>query len=88
MDTLRRIAAYLVEHERIDGETFDELFDGTIEVPDIQDEADWRPTTSRPREWGEIAAITGTTPALAEAEGAAEAEAGAGVEATEADAAA
>ncbi len=28
MDTLRRIAAYLVEHERVDGETFEELFDG------------------------------------------------------------
>ena len=28
LDTLRRIAAYLVEEERVDGETFEELFDG------------------------------------------------------------
>ena len=34
METLRRLAAYLVEHERVDGETFDELFDGRRPVPE------------------------------------------------------
>ena len=32
LDTLRRIAAYLVEEERVDGETFEELFEGRIDV--------------------------------------------------------
>ena len=52
MDTLRRIAAYLVEHERVDGETFDELFDGRRPVPNAGDE--WRAATSRPRAWGDV----------------------------------
>ena len=52
LDTLRRLAAYLVEHERVDGTTFDELFDGRIEVPTAGDE--WRPATARPRAWGEV----------------------------------
>ncbi len=52
MDTLRRLAAYLVEHERVDGTTFDELFDGRRAVPSADDE--WRAATSRPRAWGEI----------------------------------
>ncbi|HEV8546357.1 MAG TPA: AAA family ATPase [Candidatus Limnocylindrales bacterium] len=52
MDTLRRLAAYLVEHERVDGETFDELFDGRRPVPNGSDE--WRAATARPRAWGEI----------------------------------
>jgi cell division protease FtsH len=50
--TLRRLAAYLVEHERLDGETFNELFEGRIEVPRAHEE--WRPTTSRPRAWDEL----------------------------------
>ena len=52
MDTLRRLAAYLVEHERVDGTTFDELFDGIRPVPN--GEAEWRAATARPRAWGEI----------------------------------
>ena len=34
LDTLRRIAAFLVEEERVDGETFEELFEGRIDVAD------------------------------------------------------
>jgi hypothetical protein len=52
MDTLRRLAAYLVEHERVDGTTFDELFDGIRPVPN--GEGEWRAATARPRAWGEI----------------------------------
>ena len=52
MDTLRRLAAYLVEHERVDGETFDELFDGRRVVHNAADE--WRAATARPRAWGEV----------------------------------
>jgi cell division protease FtsH len=52
MDTLRRLAAYLVEHERVDGDTFDELFDGRRVVANAGDE--WRAATSRPRAWGEV----------------------------------
>jgi len=52
MDVLRRIAAYLVEHERIDGETFDALYtgDGTV----VDSSADWRPETARPRPWADM----------------------------------
>jgi len=50
--TLRRLAAYLVEHERVDGETFDELFDGRRPVPNAEDE--WRAATARPRAWGDV----------------------------------
>jgi hypothetical protein len=52
METLRRLAAYLVEHERVDGETFDELFDGRRPVPKAADE--WRPAASRPRAWADV----------------------------------
>jgi len=55
MDTLRRLAAYLVEHERVDGETFDELFDGRRPVPKAEEE--WRAATARPRAWGEVVDI-------------------------------
>jgi cell division protease FtsH len=57
LDTLRRLAAYLVEHERVDGTTFDELFDGRIEVPTAGDE--WRAATSRPRAWGDVVDLAG-----------------------------
>jgi cell division protease FtsH len=53
VDTLRRLAAYLVEHERLDGETFNDLFEGRLDVPRASEE--WRPTTSRPRAWDEVA---------------------------------
>jgi cell division protease FtsH len=52
LDILRRLAAYLVEHERVDGETFDELFDGRRAVPNEGEE--WRAATSRPRAWGDV----------------------------------
>jgi cell division protease FtsH len=52
MDLLRRLASYLVEHERVDGETFDALVDGRIDVPNALDE--WRPAAARPRAWAEI----------------------------------
>jgi cell division protease FtsH len=57
METLRRLAAYLVEHERVDGATFDELFDGRREVPTAGDE--WRAATSRPRAWGDVVDLAG-----------------------------
>jgi cell division protease FtsH len=53
VDTLRRLAAYLVEHERLDGDTFSELFEGRIDVPRAAEE--WRPATSHPRAWDEVA---------------------------------
>ena len=52
METLRRLAAYLVEHERVDGETFDELFDGRRVVHNADGE--WRAATARPRAWGDV----------------------------------
>ena len=52
MDVLRRIAAYLVEHERIDGDTFDALYAGTQPIDDFL--AEWRPETARPRPWAEM----------------------------------
>jgi hypothetical protein len=53
VETLRRLAAYLVENERLDGQTFSDLFEGRIDVPRATEE--WRPTTSRPRAWDEVA---------------------------------
>ncbi len=53
VETLRRCAAYLVEHERVDGATFDDLFEGRIEVPRALDE--WRPENARPRPWDDVA---------------------------------
>jgi hypothetical protein len=55
METLRRIAAYLVEHERLDGDTFDALFEGSHPV--VISEAEWRPESARPRPWHEIPAF-------------------------------
>ena len=55
IDKLRRIGVYLVQQERIDGDTFDALFDGQIEVPDA--EIEWRPAAARPREWASIGAM-------------------------------
>ena len=53
MPRLRRVAAYLVEHERIDGETFAAVFEGRL-LP--SDTSEWRPTTARPRAWEEVGA--------------------------------
>jgi cell division protease FtsH len=55
VETLRRLAAYLVEHERLDGDTFNDLFEGRLDVPRASEE--WRPTTSRPRAWDEVAVL-------------------------------
>ncbi|HEX5824834.1 MAG TPA: AAA family ATPase, partial [Candidatus Limnocylindrales bacterium] len=57
METLRRLAAWLVEHERVDGATFDELFDGRLAGPNAGDE--WRAATSRPRAWGDVVDFAG-----------------------------
>jgi cell division protease FtsH len=59
-ETLRRIALFLVQQERIDGDTFDALFEGRLEVPDA--ESEWRPAAAFPREWASITAL-GTAPA-------------------------
>jgi cell division protease FtsH len=55
LDTLERIASYLVEHERIDGATFDALFEGRM-APPVR-EKDWRAAAARPRPWAEVAAL-------------------------------
>jgi cell division protease FtsH len=52
MPMLRRISAHLVEEERIDGETFEALFAGDLEVPNADGE--WRPEAARPRDWAEV----------------------------------
>jgi ATP-dependent metalloprotease FtsH len=57
LETLRRLAAYLVEHERVDGPTFDQLFDGRMAVPTAGDE--WRAAASRPRAWGDVVDLAG-----------------------------
>jgi cell division protease FtsH len=57
LETLRRLAAYLVEHERLDGTTFDELFEGRREVANAGGE--WRPAGSRPRAWTDVVDLAG-----------------------------
>jgi cell division protease FtsH len=57
MAALRRIAAYLFEHERIDGETFEALFEGRLAATDADGE--WRAGSSKPRQWGDIAGYLG-----------------------------
>ena len=52
---LNRIGVYLVQQERIDGDTFDALFEGRIEVPDA--DVEWRPAAARPRDWSSIGAL-------------------------------
>ncbi|HVM29391.1 MAG TPA: AAA family ATPase [Candidatus Limnocylindrales bacterium] len=65
VELLRRIAAYLVRNERIDGDTFDALFDGRIEVPEADSE--WRPAAARPRDWSAITARRKADPTSAPA---------------------
>jgi cell division protease FtsH len=55
MAMLRKIGRFLVQEERIDGDTFDALFEGKLDVPDADGE--WRPEKSRPRDWTEIPAV-------------------------------
>ena len=52
VDTLRRIGVYLVRQERIDGDTFDALYEGRLEVADA--DVEWRPLAARPRDWAAI----------------------------------
>jgi hypothetical protein len=53
MKRLTRVAAYLYEHERIDGAQFESLFDGSL-APSADVEMQWRSAKSRPRSWDEI----------------------------------
>jgi cell division protease FtsH len=66
MKRLTRVAAYLYEHERIDGTQFEALFDGTL-APSAEAEKEWRSAKSKPRSWNEIedliATVAGTPPA-------------------------
>ncbi|MEO6350513.1 MAG: hypothetical protein ABIP53_07665 [Candidatus Limnocylindrales bacterium] len=75
MDKLRRIGVYLVQEERIDGDTFDALFEGSLDVPDADSE--WRPATARPREWAAITAMAAAAMPIASEENAGTAEAAA-----------
>jgi cell division protease FtsH len=53
MKRLTRVAAFLYEHERIDGAQFEALFDGTL-APSVDVERQWRSAKSKPRSWDEI----------------------------------
>ncbi len=68
IDKLRRIGVYLVHEERIDGDTFDALFEGRMKVPNADTE--WRPTSSRPRDWTTIGVPAAPLPAPAPTPGA------------------
>jgi cell division protease FtsH len=52
-ERLDRVAAFLFEHERIDGVEFDAVFAGTL-LPTPADLGAWRDAASRPRDWSEI----------------------------------
>jgi cell division protease FtsH len=60
MRRLTRVAAYLYEHERIDGAQFEALFDGTL-APSPDAEKEWRSAKSRPRSWHEIDDLIATS---------------------------
>ncbi len=53
MKRLTHVAAYLYEHERIDGAQFEALFDGSL-APSADVQMQWRSAKSRPRSWNEI----------------------------------
>jgi cell division protease FtsH len=65
MKRLTRVAAYLYEHERIDGAQFDALYDGTLS-PSADVERQWRSAKSQPRSWDEIDDLIATSVATAE----------------------
>jgi cell division protease FtsH len=50
---LSRISGYLFEFERIDGEMFDALYEGTLK-PSSKFELEWRSELSKPRAWETI----------------------------------
>jgi cell division protease FtsH len=53
MKRLTRVAAYLYEHERIDGAQFEALYEGRL-APSSAVEQEWRSAKSKPRSWDEI----------------------------------
>jgi cell division protease FtsH len=55
VELLRKIGVYLVQNERVDGETFDALFEGRLEVPDA--DVEWRPAAARPRTWADVSTL-------------------------------
>jgi cell division protease FtsH len=57
---LTRVAAYLYEHERIDGAQFEALFDGSL-APSADMEKQWRSAESKPRSWDEIDDLVATS---------------------------
>jgi cell division protease FtsH len=57
---LTRVAAYLYEHERIDGAQFEALFEGRL-APSADVEKQWRSAKSKPRSWDEIDDLIATT---------------------------
>ena len=61
---LTRVAAYLYEHERIDGGQFDALFEGRL-APSADVETQWRSAKSKPRSWDEIDDLIATAVATA-----------------------
>jgi cell division protease FtsH len=65
MKRLTRVAAYLYEHERIDGAQFEALFDGSL-VPSADVETQWRSAKSKPRSWDEIEDLVARAVATAE----------------------
>jgi cell division protease FtsH len=66
MKRLTRVAAYLYEHERIDGTQFEALFDGTL-APSAEAEREWRSAKSNPRSWNEIEDLIATSAGIAPA---------------------
>jgi hypothetical protein len=52
-ERLDRIAAYLFEHERIDGDEFSAVFEGAL-LPSPADIGAWRVAATKPRDWSEI----------------------------------
>jgi cell division protease FtsH len=65
MRRLTRVAAYLYEHERIDGAQFEALFDGSL-APSADMETQWRSAKSKPRSWDEIDDLIALAVATAE----------------------
>ncbi len=61
---LTRVAAYLYEHERIDGAQFEALFNGGL-APSADVEERWRSAESKPRSWDEIDDLIATSVATA-----------------------
>jgi cell division protease FtsH len=57
---LTRVAAYLYEHERIDGAQFEALFGGSL-APSADVEKQWRSAESKPRSWDEIDDLIATS---------------------------